>query len=312
MKQTRQHARRSPWERALVLAGMMAASPVLAQSATDTKFVEITKAAEPVAIDDDEPERSVPTPEAAMKQPLQMGYLMMQFLERARAATDRGDHKRAVKYYRAIVKALPERATSHGMLCRSYEALGDMSSALEACRAALGKQGTTLDDNVRFVELTLRKEGNLEQREIEDVNAVIAHVEKELAADPTAAATIQQLHCSVATRTEDMGRLEACSAKLNQLSPKDPRSLAYAFALSLHRRDYVAADRMIARAERLGLPAQATERMRASVLSRRDGSERRRAGLGSWIPLVGLGLVLGACAFGLNVARRRRPEALRA
>ena len=66
----------------------------------------------PRTIDENHPERSIPTPEQAMKNPLQMGYLLMDLIARGEAATEIGDHEAAIRYYRAIAKAVPERAVS--------------------------------------------------------------------------------------------------------------------------------------------------------------------------------------------------------
>src|SRR4051812_45708366 len=65
------------------------------------------------AIDEEHPERSVPTPEQALKNPLEMGYLVMDLVARAEAASQRGDHAAAVRYYAAIAKAVPERSVSY-------------------------------------------------------------------------------------------------------------------------------------------------------------------------------------------------------
>jgi hypothetical protein len=75
------------------------------------------------AIDEHDPEASVPTPEQAMRNPLEMGYLLMDLIARAEAATQRGDHAAAVRYHRAIVKAVPARALAHANLCRAQETL---------------------------------------------------------------------------------------------------------------------------------------------------------------------------------------------
>ena len=271
------------------------------------KQVEIDTEAAPVAIDDAHHENNVPNAELAMKPPLQMGYLVMQFIQRGREASVQGDYPRAVRYYRALVKAMPERAPAYSMLCGAYEGIGDLGSALDACRAALGKPGVTLNDNVHFVQLLLRKETALEPKDVEDIDAVLGHISKELSSDQTAAITVAELQCSLATRQEDAARLEACSSKLNQLAPKDPRSVTYAFARALQKKDIAAAEAVITRGQRLGMPVEATERMQASLERARDSESPLQGWLKRWGLIGGLTVLLTGGVLGIGVSRRKRP-----
>lgn len=273
------------------------------------KQVEIDTESAPVTIDDAHPENNVPGPELAMKQPLQMGYLVMQFIQRGREATDQGDYPRAVRYYRALVKAIPERAPAYSMLCGAYEGLGDLGSALDACRAALGKPGVTLDDNVHFVQLLLRKETALEPKDVEDIDAVLGHISKELSSDQTAAITVAELQCSLATRQEDAARLESCSSRLNELAPKDPRSVTYSFARELQKKDIAAAQAVITRGQRLGMPAEATDRMQASLDRARASESPLQSWLKRWGLVGGLTVLVSGGLLGLGVSRRKRPLA---
>lgn len=291
--------------------------------------VETSLETEAFPIDEKDPEGSVPSPEMAMRRPLQMGYFVMLLIERGQAAMDRGDFKAAIKFYRAMVKSIPERATPHGLLCKAYEAAGEHDSALDACRQALARASVTVDDNVRYVQLVLKKPGKLEKLDIEDVEAVIAHLEKELSAPPAEQGEAAQspvelppgatpppspaqtlltpalLRCDLATRLEDSDRLESCSKKLEALAPRDPRTIGYAWALQLNKGDYEAAEGVIYRAERLGLPAAAVERMQTALRARRDGLRPWQQWLQDWGLLGGLTVVLSSLAAVLVLRRRK-------
>jgi tetratricopeptide (TPR) repeat protein len=238
-------------------AALASAQPALAQS-PDTLVSKFS-------IDDSDPEASVPTPQQAARQPLEMGYHLMLLSERADAATNRGDHAAAAKYWRAIAKAVPERSLSFSRMCRSYEAAGDYVSAIESCRTALGKAGSTLQDNLQFVRLVLEKrQGALQPRDIEDIDAVSVHLEHELASKQ-GALVANRLRCQLGVRLGDVSRLKACTDKLNALAPGDASSLVFSWSLALKRGDLPAAEHMLRRARAAKLPSAALAKMTATL-----------------------------------------------
>ena len=74
-----------------------------------------------------------------------------ELIARAEAASQRGDHAAAVRYYRAVASAVPERAVAFSKLCKAHEALGEVQEAIRSCRKALGKGGAELEER-RAVE----------------------------------------------------------------------------------------------------------------------------------------------------------------
>jgi tetratricopeptide (TPR) repeat protein len=261
-------------------------------------------AAEAFKLDDRDPVSSVPSAEQAMRKPLQMGYFVMLLIERGKAASERGDQEAALKYYQALAKAVPERSKAFSLLCETRIALNDHAAALEDCKTALGKPGVTVDDNLRFVELMLKKPQALSASEVEDVEAVIAHLEKELAAEKNGPLVASQLSCELGSRLQDIGRLQACTERLHELAPLQPTTFVYSWSLAVLRRDFEGAKRIMERAKRAGLPADALAKMEAGMeLQREQGSSSAR-----WRPLAAGGALLSLLALGafLFFTRRRR------
>jgi len=239
------------------------------------------------AIDDADPESHVPTPEQAMRAPLQMGYWTMLVAERAEAAMKKGEHASAIRYYRALANAVPDRSISHTSLCKAYEAQGDWANAVASCKAALGKAGVKLDDHTRFVRVLLARPGTLGARDVADADAVIAHIEQALrsagagadaqGATParvsrSAALLPHQLRCELALRLEDGKRLGTCSAALQKLAPGDARTVTFQWALALTKKDFAEAQRLVTSARRAKLPDDAL-----AAMEKRLELERERA-----------------------------------
>jgi hypothetical protein len=67
-------------------------------------------------IDHENPEASVPPAKERNANPLEMGYLLQDLLERAEQARKQNDYRAVVRYARAVVKAVPERAKSWSKL----------------------------------------------------------------------------------------------------------------------------------------------------------------------------------------------------
>ncbi|MFT3922996.1 MAG: tetratricopeptide repeat protein [Myxococcales bacterium] len=223
----------------------------------------------PGAIDEAHPERSVPTPEQALKKPLDMGYLMMDLIARAEAASQRGDHAAAVRYYQAIAKAVPERAVSFSKMCRSYKELGDLEHAIESCKTALGLGGVTADDYAVYVRLMLARDQAPSSAEVQELDAVMAHLDKEMGVELAAKQLVAQLRCELALRLEDEDRLRTCVDTFRKLSPQDPRTFTYAWALALQEREFEKAEQIVRDAKQAGLPTSATKEMEAKLVIER-------------------------------------------
>ena len=223
----------------------------------------------PNTIDEQHPENSLPTSEQAMKNPLKMGYMLMDLIARAEAATEQGDHQAAIRYYRAIAKAVPDRAISFSKLCRAHETVGQYTQALETCREALGKGGVTGEDYARYVRLVLRQKEALTPVQVEELDAVLKHLTAQLGAEANGKVMVAQLACEVATRLEDRGRLAACSKDLLALAPTDARTFTFRWALALKDHDLESAQAILSRAKASDLPLAALSEMEAQLAAER-------------------------------------------
>lgn len=287
---------------AAIAASLLGASLALAESPAPTaELVARNDLSERHAIDERNPEASVPTPEQAMKNPLEMGYLLMDLIARAEAAAQRGDHPAAVRYHRAIVKAVPERALAHANLCKAYEALGDRPHALASCKRALGLKGVQVEHYVRYARLVLAGEGELPPSDREDVAAIIAHLEKELAGQPEARLTAVHLSCELATRLDDAAGLERCTNQLVSAAPDDARTVTFQWALALAQQDLEAARDVVAHARSLGLPAAVLDDMESKLALEQERASGVLAALRRHGPLALIALLT---ALGFIILRR--------
>ena len=254
--------------------------------------------AAPFPIDDVEPESSVPTPAARDANPIEFAHHLQELIERASLASAAGDHQRAARYYSALAKAVPDRATAFGKLCASLEAAGRIEEARAACSRALGLTGVTVEDFTRFVRLTLATPGKLSDAEVADVAGALQHLESQ----PGANAVSHHLSCELAVRVHDDKRLAACSSALKALAPGDPKTLYFQWTLAIRRGDQWQAERILEEARAAGLAAPALARMNeatAALSSTNSWGRPLLAGLAA-AALAGL-----AWAMALRARRRR-------
>jgi tetratricopeptide (TPR) repeat protein len=251
-----------------------------------------------VVIDAADPESSVPAPEWALKRPMEMGYLLIALADRAEAAEKAGKHLAAARYYRALGKAVPDRAVSFGKACRAYESAGLFEQAAASCREALGKAGVSVEDHLRFVRVTLQLPGALGPTQLEDIEAVLARLESDLH-DVALLESVAYLRCDLGLRLEQVNRLQQCTGALQALGASGPRLLGYEWALSMLNGDTEQARALIERARAARLPPAAI----ASMVRRLDGArgttsldERMRFAPGALV-VFALAFVLGAALF---------------
>jgi hypothetical protein len=232
---------------------------------------------------------------------MEYGYFLQDVLTAAEAAEQRRDHRAAARYYRAIVKAVPDRAKGFTKLCDALQADGQGAEALKACEQALTKEGVVADDFIRYARLLLAKSGDLTQAEVDDVKGVVAH----LRGQPGARVFGHHLECELATRRADVALLESCTAGLAKDAPQDAKTISFQWALALKQRNHHQALALIARAREAGVSAEGIARMESATTSIRPFWQAlfldlRYLGLGA--------LTLGA--LGLLIANRRRRAAL--
>jgi tetratricopeptide (TPR) repeat protein len=249
------------------------------------------------AIDDNDPESSVPSDHRRDRNPLQFGYWLMDLAYKGVQATKRGDHYAAIKFYKAMVKAVPDRSVSFTRLCESYEAAGDWKNAVETCATALTRPGVTVNDYQHYFKLALAKNGALTGAEIEILSNVIQHVRD----DPSGHDLADDLECQLGVRLEDVSRLQKCTAALAARAPDDPKTLSYEWALALKRGNMKEAAAVLERARSTEMKPEGIEQMERGMASAQAIRRRRLYALG----LGGLAIIAGAGLAALFATRRR-------
>jgi tetratricopeptide (TPR) repeat protein len=248
-------------------------------------------------VDDDDPAKSVPTPEQLKDDPLQGGYWLQDALSKAEIASKHGNHAAAVKYYEASLKAVPNRALPLIKMCDEFEAMGDMTNAINACGLALLGEGLTVRDYDRYVRLMMNKPTPLSDKEHDAVLNVLKHVMEE---QPAAG---NELQCEVGTRWEDAEMLRQCTTALMASSPNDVKTITYRWALAIKEGNLDDARALLDRGAKAGMAEESLKRMRDATEA---GAKRRlRARV-----LSGGGLVLlaGALAYGYVLLSRRKRQ----
>jgi tetratricopeptide (TPR) repeat protein len=301
-------AGRGLWARA---AGRAIAGGVLALAALASQ-TSVARAAEgePVdlsrrwSVNDQDPEKSVPDLKEANSDPLQAGYFLMDLTIRAQQAMQRQDYASAVKFYRAMVKTVPKSAVPYSKLCEAYEALGERDRAVDSCRWALGRPGVTVADYTRFVGLFVGRPGELSKQDVVDLDAIVAH----LKAEEQSGVAAFEVACTIGVRLQDVKRLEECTAGLRSKAPDAAQTVAFEWALALRRGDYREAERLVDRAQGVGMMPERVSKMREATVK---ALPIWRRALADWKRSGAAALLLGVAALGgiLLVRRTRVPLA---
>jgi hypothetical protein len=214
-------------------------------------------------VNDVDPANHLPSPEALRGDPIEYGYMVMDLAEKADQATKRKDYLQAAKYYLAIAKLAPDRAIGLAKACEMYELAGDRDKAVTACRVALRIDGVRGEDYERFVRLVLASPQPLTAGEQDELVRIVKHFE----GLPDGARVAAQIDCKLGVRTEDVARLERCTAKLPAAD-----SVGYRWALATLKKDNRAARRVLDEARQAGLHPDGLDRMEALT----ERSERTR------------------------------------
>jgi hypothetical protein len=240
--------------RAAVLALMLFSLPLPAGAAP-------TDVTPHFAINDRNPEENIPSEAQRRGYPHQFRQFLEDLIERAAAATRRGDHLAAARYYSALAKAEPTESFGFAQLCHSLESLGELEGAMEACGDALSRSGAGVEDIAHYAHLVLGKSGPLngtERVRVEDqIRRLRRHDDGRVAAD--------QLQCELAQRVGDVPMLEECTASLSAVAASDPKTIAFEWALAMDRREHGRAAELIERARRAGLAPQALREMESAT-----------------------------------------------
>src|SRR5450432_4203584 len=252
-------------------------------------------------INDNDPSSSVPTEQKKQRNPLQFGYWLMDLTFKAAAATKRGDHEAAIGYYKALVKAVPDRSVSFTRLCESYEAAGHWQEAMEACANALTAPGVTVQEYAHYFTLALAKKGPLTSQEVDVLDKVIAHLQ----GDPNDREIADDLQCQLGVRQEDVPLLEQCTSALAVKAPDDPRTISFLWALAIAKGNLDEAQALIARARTSTMKPEGIEEMERGLASIR---ERQRHSAYAW-GFGGLGVLLASVGAVVFMTRRGKGDA---
>src|SRR5688572_16353977 len=82
-------------------------------------------------INDRNPEANLPSEAQRKANPQQFRLFLQELIDRAGAATRRGDHLTAARYFSAVAKAEPQQSFGFAQLCQSLAALGELEGAIE-------------------------------------------------------------------------------------------------------------------------------------------------------------------------------------
>jgi hypothetical protein len=246
-------------------------------------------------IDDDDPERTVPTPAQADARPLDFAEYLQEMSGRAETRVARGDHAAAVRFLRALARAVPDAAIPRSKLCKSLVALGEETAALAACRDALGRSGARAEDFMRFGDLVLGKR-SATPSELADVEAAAL----QLVDNADTRVLGWQLQCRLGVRLESTRLLEECTTGLAAARPADATTHVYLWSLALQRGEIENARRYIEDARIAGAGDEAIARMIATT-----PTEPRA----SWRLLLAAGLAFGLVGVGCLVVWVRRGRA---
>jgi len=215
------------------------------------------------SVDDSDPENSIPTEEARGKDPLQFGYWLQDVALKGEIASKHKDYPAAVKYYRAMAKAVPDRAISFSKLCEAYEAAGDSEKAIASCGSALLVQGVKQGDYARYVHLVLARPGPINKKDEETLTGVIDN----LKADPNAHPLADQLECDFAIRAGHPAQLKGCTEALVASAPDDPETIRAQFALAMQNRDLAQARQVVERAKKAGVKEEGLRLMQQDIIT---------------------------------------------
>jgi hypothetical protein len=247
-------------------------------------------------IDDENPEGSVPTMAQRSRNPLEFGYWLQDLAAKATTASKKGNHQASIKYFRAMVRAVPDRAVAYSRLCDEYGAVGETNNAIAACGAALQLPGVKLKDFIHYIDLILNKPGDLSAVEVNSLWAVI----ESLKDDPTAADMYSELECQIATRVDNFDRLKHCANALAATAPGSPATIVYQWTLATKEGDWTAAQAIVEHGRRAGVPPEALTRLQNGI-DEELGRRRNKAVL-----CVGGGILVLAAAIGAIVLLLRR------
>jgi tetratricopeptide (TPR) repeat protein len=250
-------------------------------------------------VDDEHPDRSIPSEDERNAQPLEFGYWLQDLTAKGLNASRKGDHAASARFYEVLANVVADRAVPFVKLCEEYEALGDLKRAINSCGDALLRDGVTVHDYTRFVHLVLAESGAPSAKEVAALGQVLQHMKE----DPAGREAVDDLECEVGLRTSNVAQLEECTAALAARAPDDPKTISFQWALAILKGNFGRAEQLIARARALGMPAQSVASMQRKTSETRT---QHRIHVALWAAAIAF--LLTGIAIAARSLRRRRPE----
>jgi tetratricopeptide (TPR) repeat protein len=235
-------------------------------------------------VDDQAPETKIPSDKDRDADPLEFGYWIQDLALKAELAA-----------------AVPDRAVGLTHACSEYEAAGDHKRALNACAAALFRDGLVLADYLHYVNLMLAKPEPLTDLEKKALDNVVVHMRE----DPEGKNAADDVECAIATRTANVVQLDECTKNLARSAPNDPRTVSYQWSLAMQRGKFDEANVLIDRGSALGLQPEGVANMQRATLAGVK-QHRRRVLIGAFAFIL---LLAGIAVAGWSVVSRRRTVA---
>jgi len=208
-------------------------------------------------VDEKDPEAHVPNEEDRNRDPIEFGYWLQDAVAKGKLASRRGDHVAATRYFAALTRAVPDRATAFGLLCSEYDTMGETDKAIRACGEAIMRDGSVVNDYVHFVHLVIGKPGDLSTKEVLALDNVLTHMK----GDPAAHDVVDSLECEVGVRTSNVAKLRECTTALARRSPEGADTISYEWALALATGSYGEATSILGRAKAAGISEDSIDRM---------------------------------------------------
>jgi tetratricopeptide (TPR) repeat protein len=250
------------------------------------------------AVDPQSPEAAIPSEKDRNADPLQFGYWLQDVASLAERASKQGDHATAARLYVALAKAVPDRAVGDVKACAEYEAMGQLDAAIAACGDALLRDGSTVGDYERFVELMLSKPGDLSGKEAAALGQVLVHLRE----DAAGRGVVDDLECQVGARTSNVAQLHECTAALAAREPDGTKTITYLWALAVAEGRFADAKALEERARAAGVAPESVGRMARAAAVGQSDRVRQRAFLVAALVLLSGALMIAARAL---LARRR-------
>jgi hypothetical protein len=254
-------------------------------------------------IDDQNPEKSIPAPDVIAKDPLEMGYWVMDLIAKATMASKMGNHEAATRYYAAMAKAVPNRAIPYSKMCKEYLTMGDRQNGYAACAAAVTLPGATLDDYTQYVGLVLASSGKLPDKILASLDILASRLQ----AMPPGTNGVDELLCAIGVREHNDELLGKCVPNLVARSPSDPLTFIAQWTLAVDRGDMTAAHDVIDRARAAGVSAETVGQLEDRFAQ--ESPRRTRATILGITMVVLLIVALGALVVLIRGARKLPTDA---